>query len=193
MSPLPPVATSIALASTHGAPVGLPPDASGIVCEGWVLKKRRKKMQGFARRYFTLTESGVLSYSFEPRQPPRDQLLILRAAISTSPGRKDIHIDSDTTTFHVKCLSTYDFDKWMAALRCVASNLHESFPPTLYRKFVALASEARRSTSTRPNPSVQNSVNINRSGVIVDQIGMVFTSALSTMSEACSNLIWSDD
>lgn len=72
---------------------------------------------GFARRYFTLSQSGVLSYSFEPGQPPRDHVLLSQAAISTAPGRKDIHVDSNTATFHIKCLSAEDFDMWMAAFR----------------------------------------------------------------------------
>jgi hypothetical protein len=72
---------------------------------------------GFARRYFTLYQSGLLSYAFEPGQPIRDQIFLHQAAISTAPGRKDIHIDSSTATFHIKCLSTEDFDKWLSAFR----------------------------------------------------------------------------
>lgn len=72
---------------------------------------------GFARRYFTLFHTGILSYAFEPGQPIRDQVSLHHAAISTAPGRKDIHIDSNNATFHLKCLSTEDFDHWMAALR----------------------------------------------------------------------------
>ena len=111
-----------------------------IVFQGWVLKKRRKKMQGlsllcraynhavsavpgFARRYFTLYHSGVLSYSFEPGQPARDQILLPQAAISTAPGRKDIHIDSPNATFHIKCLSSEDFTRWMSAFRCVGKRV----------------------------------------------------------------------
>jgi hypothetical protein len=74
---------------------------------------------GFARRYFTLYESGILVYSFAPNHPIRDQVALLDAAISTTPGRKDIHIDSNTATFHIKCLSGDDFTMWMAALRSI--------------------------------------------------------------------------
>jgi hypothetical protein len=72
---------------------------------------------GFARRYFILQDSGHLSYSFGPGKPPRDEVYLPRAAISTAPGRKDIHIDSNATTFHIKCLSIEDFDRWMSAFR----------------------------------------------------------------------------
>ncbi|XP_006454509.1 hypothetical protein AGABI2DRAFT_114262 [Agaricus bisporus var. bisporus H97] len=81
---------------------------------------------GFARRYFVLFNNGLLQYSFEPARPVRDQLSLHNAAISTAPGRKDIHIDSGTATFHIKCLSTSDFDTWMRAFRTFISSGQES-------------------------------------------------------------------
>ncbi|KAH0838476.1 Oxysterol-binding protein-domain-containing protein [Lanmaoa asiatica] len=88
-----------------------------IVCQGWLLKKRRKKMQGFARRYFVLHQSGTLSYSLDPKHPVRDRIFLPHAALSTVVGRKDIHLDSSTATFHIKCLSSEDFNAWMTAFR----------------------------------------------------------------------------
>lgn len=88
-----------------------------VLCEGWLLKKGRKKLQGYARRYFVLRTSGLLSYSLEPGMETRDQVSLLTAAISTTPGGKDIHVDSGRVTFHIKCLTREDFDRWMSALR----------------------------------------------------------------------------
>jgi hypothetical protein len=76
---------------------------------------------GFARRYFVLHHTGILEYAFEPGQPVRDQVSLYHAAVSTSAGRKDIHVDSNTATFHIKCLSTQDFEMWMAAFRSTLS------------------------------------------------------------------------
>ncbi|KAG6861216.1 hypothetical protein C0995_002565 [Termitomyces sp. Mi166 len=128
---------------------------SDIVCEGWVLKKRRKKMQGFARRYFTLYESGVLSYSFEPGQPVRDQVTLHHAAITTASGRRDIHIDSGTATFHIKCLSAEDFNMWMVACR----------------KFISLGVEARKSASVRFSTRHGNPSYLVKAGTIVEEMG----------------------
>lgn len=75
------------------------------------------RLSGFARRYFTLYHSGVLSYAIEPNQPARDHILLPQAAISTALGRKDIHIDSANATFHIKCLSEEEFTSWMTAFR----------------------------------------------------------------------------
>ncbi|KAG9099904.1 hypothetical protein FS749_000091 [Ceratobasidium sp. UAMH 11750] len=96
------------------------PDAavpSDILCRGWLLKKRRKKMQGYARRYFVLTVSGVLSYSFDPKSPTRDSILLRHASLSSSERRRDIHIDSGTSTFHVRALTQDDFDVWIGSCR----------------------------------------------------------------------------
>ncbi|EGN95002.1 hypothetical protein SERLA73DRAFT_113704 [Serpula lacrymans var. lacrymans S7.3] len=95
----------------------IPSPEQDIIYRGWVLKKRRKKMQGFARRYFVLHQSGILSYSIDPKRPTRDQIFLPQAAISTAAGRRDIHIDSSNATFHIKCLSMEDFSAWMTAFR----------------------------------------------------------------------------
>jgi hypothetical protein len=127
------------------------------VCEGWVLKKRRKKMQGFARRYFVLDQSGSLSYSIDPKRPIRDQIFLPHAALSTAVGRKDIHVDSSNATFHIKCLTADDFNTWLTAIR----------------QFVL--PEGRRSLVGKIAPRLSQS-QFNRSGIIAEGIG-------STISE----------
>lgn len=74
-------------------------------------------MQGYARRYFLLTNSGVLSYSFDPKSPMRDSILLRHASLSSSERRRDIHIDSGTSTFHVRALTQDDFDIWIGSCR----------------------------------------------------------------------------
>ncbi|KAK2461755.1 hypothetical protein APHAL10511_006218 [Amanita phalloides] len=124
--------------------------------EGWILKKRRKKMQGFARRYFILTNDGTLKYSFGPGKPIRDQLSLAQAAISTSHGRKDIHIDSSITTFHLKCLTTDDFETWI----------------THFRKYILSANETRRSASVK-RTSQQGFPSVSKLGGILDEMDLV--------------------
>jgi hypothetical protein len=131
-----------------------------VICEGWLLKKRRKKMQGFARRYFRLYQSGLLSYSFEPGKPSRDQLSLPNAAISTYPGRKDIHIDSSNATFHLKSLSLEDFNKWMAA----------------FRKFIVLT-DGRKSSIGWTSPRIPH---LSRSVAVVDDMAKVRSLRSST-------------
>ncbi|CAE6462835.1 unnamed protein product [Rhizoctonia solani] len=108
-----------ALAHASHLSAGIPEAAvpSDILCRGWMLKKRRKKMQGYARRYFVLTNSGVLSYSFDPKSPMRDSILLRHASLSSSERRRDIHIDSGTSTFHVRALTHDDFSLWIGSCR----------------------------------------------------------------------------
>ncbi|CAL1696578.1 unnamed protein product [Somion occarium] len=146
----------LALATSAGLaqPFAQSPMPNGpVIAEGWVLKKRRKRMQGFARRYFVLHQSGLLSYSFEPGEPVRDHIHLSHAAISSAPGRKDIHIDSNNATFHIKCLSSEDFSMWMTA----------------FRKFIALdnATLGRKSSISRTAPR-----SYNRTGALIEEIGI---------------------
>ncbi|KAI8147715.1 Oxysterol-binding protein-domain-containing protein [Fennellomyces sp. T-0311] len=84
---------------------------------GWLLKKKRKKMQGWAKRWFQLSPSGVLSYSTSPASVRRGSIQILVATISINPLQRLIHIDSGTMIYHLKTLSAEDQAKWTKALR----------------------------------------------------------------------------
>ncbi|EIM83378.1 uncharacterized protein STEHIDRAFT_123815 [Stereum hirsutum FP-91666 SS1] len=161
-----PIAPAVLTMSANTSPVAFPdPFTSGIVREGWVLKKRRKRMQGFARRYFVLHQSGLLSYSFEPGKPSRDQIALPQAAISTARGQKDIHIDSNNATFHIKCLNMEDFDGWMAS----------------FRQFVAPPPDARslgrRSSVGRNTPRLNQA---GKAGAVIEEMGL----ALLELDEA---------
>ena len=60
----------------------------------------------------------LLVYSFEPGQPVRDHLFVGQAALASGgPGRKDIHLDANNATFHMKALSTQEYEQWMTSLR----------------------------------------------------------------------------
>ncbi|KNZ57494.1 uncharacterized protein VP01_2143g2 [Puccinia sorghi] len=94
------------------------------ILEGWMLKKKRKKMQGFARRYFYLSqEPAVLSYSFSPNSRIRDSVLIKLASISISRKSRSIHIDSGgSLVMHIKTLSDPDFLRWTKTLQSLVTN-----------------------------------------------------------------------
>ncbi|KAH9446715.1 hypothetical protein Pst134EA_030621 [Puccinia striiformis f. sp. tritici] len=94
------------------------------ILEGWMLKKKRKKMQGFARRYFYLSqEPAVLSYSFSPNSRIRDSVLIKLASISISRKSRSIHIDSGgSLVMHIKTLSDPDFLRWTQTLQSLVTN-----------------------------------------------------------------------
>ncbi|EGF98128.1 uncharacterized protein MELLADRAFT_96141 [Melampsora larici-populina 98AG31] len=105
-----------------------PPEPNSLIgqpiLEGWMLKKKRKKMQGFARRYFYLTDQpATLSYSFSPQSRIRDSVYISLASISISRRSKSIHIDSGgSLVMHIKTLSDSDFVRWTNILKSLVTN-----------------------------------------------------------------------
>ncbi|KAG2231171.1 hypothetical protein INT48_002952 [Thamnidium elegans] len=103
------VAFSVTLTHSHIEKVL---EDSLIIKSGWLLKKRRKKLQGWARRWFQLSKTGALSYSENPDSITRGSIQILLATISFNPQQKLIHIDSGSTLFHLKCTDDKDFDDW---------------------------------------------------------------------------------
>ncbi|GAA6063651.1 hypothetical protein JCM10212_007051, partial [Sporobolomyces blumeae] len=90
---------------------------SGIIMQGYLLKKKRKKMQGMARRYFRLDVNGALSYSFGPDTPIRDSLSVPISYISAQRKQRSLHIDGGNTVYHCKALSVDDFEQWATALQ----------------------------------------------------------------------------
>lgn len=85
--------------------------------QGWVLKKKRKKMQGYAKRYLVLTREGILTYAMAPEKSTRDSISIPHASVTTSKRHGTIHVDSGSSTFHIKMLESADFDTWVQSLK----------------------------------------------------------------------------
>ncbi|BGP18444.1 hypothetical protein JCM10213_003177 [Rhodosporidiobolus nylandii] len=88
-----------------------------VVMEGYLLKKKRKKIQGMGRRYFRLSSTGALSYAFNPNSPIRDSIFVSLAFISANRKHRTLDIDGGNTVYHCKALTLEDFDRWAGALR----------------------------------------------------------------------------
>lgn len=84
---------------------------------GWLLKKRRKKLQGWAKRWFQLSKTGILSYSENPESVRCGSIQVLLATISLNPSHRLIHIDSGSSLFHLKCATDQEFQDWTTALK----------------------------------------------------------------------------
>lgn len=72
---------------------------------------------GWAKRWFQLSPSGVLSYSTSPGGVTRGSIQIMLATISSNPEQRLIHIDSGTMLYHLKTLTMEDHERWTAAFR----------------------------------------------------------------------------
>lgn len=88
-----------------------------VLHSGWVLKKKRKKMQGYAKRFLVLTRDGILTYATSPDKLTRDSIAIPHASVTTSKRHGTLHVDSGSSVFHIKMLGAADFDTWHDQLK----------------------------------------------------------------------------
>lgn len=92
--------------------------SDGRHLSGVMLKKKRKKLQGFTRRYFSLDyKYGVLNYyASQSNQVLRGSMPIKLCVVSARARTRDIYIDSGMEVWNVRPLNSTDFDTWVAAL-----------------------------------------------------------------------------
>ncbi|KAJ2791839.1 Oxysterol-binding protein 3, partial [Coemansia guatemalensis] len=86
------------------------------VMSGWLLKKKRKRMQGWARRWITLQGQWLL-YSTTEGGIPRARVDIQSAVVSTSRADRTLTIDGDEGFLQLRAQTDVAFDAWVAALK----------------------------------------------------------------------------
>ncbi|KTW28135.1 hypothetical protein T552_01994 [Pneumocystis carinii B80] len=94
------------------------------VYSGVLLKKKRNRLQGWARRYFTLNiATAVLSYTGSSSQSILRGIIPLSiAAVSVNPKLRYINIDSGAEIWHLRVLSDKDWVGWCRAIEKAAKN-----------------------------------------------------------------------
>ncbi|KAJ4395405.1 Oxysterol-binding protein 3 [Neurospora sp. IMI 360204] len=85
---------------------------------GVLLKRRRKKGQGFARRFFSLdfTTCTLSYYHNRNSSALRGAIPLSLAAIAADERRREITIDSGAEIWHLKASGPKDFNDWAKAL-----------------------------------------------------------------------------
>ena len=85
---------------------------------GVLQKRRRKRGQGYARRFFSLDfASCTLSYYYNRNSSAlRGAIPLSLAAIAADERRREISIDSGAEVWHLKAGNAKDFDDWTRAL-----------------------------------------------------------------------------
>ncbi|KAG0163631.1 hypothetical protein DFQ28_011405 [Apophysomyces sp. BC1034] len=81
---------------------------------------------GWAKRWFHLSPSGVLSYSTSPTSVTRGSIQVVVSTISNTPKQRLIHIDTGTMLYHLKTLTPEDHDTWTKALRSCKATTFEA-------------------------------------------------------------------
>ncbi|KAF2735299.1 hypothetical protein EJ04DRAFT_522930 [Polyplosphaeria fusca] len=102
--------SSYALATTSS------PNASFMT--GMLQKKRRKRNQGYARRFFSLdfTSSTLSYYRNDHSSALRGAVPLSLAAIAANEKSREISVDSGAEVWHLKASNKKDFDVWREAL-----------------------------------------------------------------------------
>ncbi|KAI9189065.1 Oxysterol-binding protein 3 [Blastocladiella emersonii ATCC 22665] len=106
---------------------------------GWLLKKKRKRMQGWAKRYFQC-DRGQLAYYKFPGGFCRGSVPIALSTISVDVEHRIINIDSGTSLWHLRALTRADYDMWVDVIK----------------RYKAVQAEVFRAASLSRNISMDN-------------------------------------
>jgi hypothetical protein len=85
---------------------------------GTLMKRRRKKGQGYARRFFSLdyTTCTLSYYHNRNTSALRGAIPLSLAAIAADERRREISIDSGAEVWHLKASNVKEFNEWARAL-----------------------------------------------------------------------------
>ncbi|KAF2857482.1 hypothetical protein K470DRAFT_223296 [Piedraia hortae CBS 480.64] len=99
-------------------------DTSSGFCTGVLQKKRRKRGQGYANRFFSLdfTTCTLSYYRDRHSSALRGAVPLSLAAIGVDEDRREFVIDSGAEVWHLRAPNRKDFDGWREALER-ASNI----------------------------------------------------------------------
>lgn len=86
---------------------------------GWLLKKKQRRLQGWARRWFELSQKGILSYFEDRFSPCRGSVNVHQCTITKIPQRLLITVDSGEVTYHLRALSEEDYKEWSERLHSI--------------------------------------------------------------------------
>lgn len=125
--------------------------SDGSVHTGLLQKRRRKRHQGWARRFFSLDfTSSTLSYYHDPNSLAlRGAIPLSLAAVATNDKSREISIDSGTEIWHLRASNDQDFAAWKRALE-KASSKDSASPNEL--TVVGGPPQLRLTTSGHPSP-----------------------------------------
>lgn len=91
---------------------------SGNFLTGVLKKRKRKRHQGYARRFFSLDfTSSTLSYYLNPESSTlRGAIPLSLAVTSANPHDREICIDSGAEVWHLRANTDQEWEQWKSAL-----------------------------------------------------------------------------
>ncbi|KAF2020916.1 hypothetical protein BU24DRAFT_429832 [Aaosphaeria arxii CBS 175.79] len=124
--------------SSHGT-LDPAPSSNSSFLTGVLQKKRRKRNQGFARRFFSLdfTSSTLSYYRNDHSSALRGAIPLSLAAVGANEKTREISVDSGAEVWHLRANNAKDFTMWKDALER-ASRSAGIASPTLQTKDLSL-------------------------------------------------------
>jgi hypothetical protein len=103
---------------------------------GFLQKKRRKRNQGYARRFFSLdfTSSTLSYYRNDHSSALRGAIPLSLAAIGANGETREISVDSGAEIWQLRANNAKDFDMWRDALDRASRSAAATASPTLQIK-----------------------------------------------------------
>ncbi|ORX97106.1 Oxysterol-binding protein-domain-containing protein [Clohesyomyces aquaticus] len=107
--------------------------ANSSFLTGVLQKKRRKRNQGYARRFFSLdyTSSTLSYYRNDHSSALRGAIPLSLAAIGANDKTREISVDSGAEVWHLRANNKKDFDMWRQALDRASRTAAGLSSPTL--------------------------------------------------------------
>lgn len=98
---------------------------------GVLNKKRRKKGQGYAKRFFSLdfTSSTLSYYRNRHSSALRGAVPLSLAAVGANEKTREFSVDSGAEVWHLKALNKKEFQGWRAALERAAASVSVASTP----------------------------------------------------------------
>lgn len=90
---------------------------------GWLLKKKQRRIQGWARRWFQLDSKGNMAYFADRFSPCRGSIPVQHATITWTPPKRMLTIDAAGGIFHLRAQTDDDYQRWSERLNSVRARL----------------------------------------------------------------------
>lgn len=99
---------------------------------GILYKKRRRKGQGFTKRFFSLdfTSSTLSYYRNRHSSALRGAVPLSLAAVGANEKTREFSVDSGAEVWHLKAINKKDFQSWRDALERASGTANASAPAT---------------------------------------------------------------
>lgn len=99
---------------------------------GTLYKKRRRKAQGFTKRFFSLdfTSSTLSYYRNRHSSALRGAVPLSLAAVGVNEKTREFSVDSGAEVWHLKAMNKKDFQSWRDALEKASGTANSSAPAT---------------------------------------------------------------